>query len=136
MLEEETPAIRRAGPCSGGRLARGRGARSGEAARLCGDHRPVAGAQTAHGGDDRVRHAPGLGGRLQRRPPIGSDQARSAFPTSLALLDFLARRGVFADLVLGVKLNPFGAHSWVQTGPVVLNDAVDHVNAHTPILVV
>jgi hypothetical protein len=57
-------------------------------------------------------------------------------PDSLALLDFLARRRLFADLVLGVKLNPFGAHCWVQTDQVILNDAVDRVNAHTPILVV
>jgi hypothetical protein len=57
-------------------------------------------------------------------------------PDSLALLDFLAHRRVFADLVLGVKLNPFGAHCWVQTDQVILNDAVDRVNAHTPILVV
>jgi len=57
-------------------------------------------------------------------------------PDSLALLAFLARRGCSADLVFGVKLRPFSAHCWVQTGEVVLNDALDHATIHTPILVV
>jgi len=38
--------------------------------------------------------------------------------------------------VFGVKLNPFSAHCWVQAGDIVLNDAIDHVTIHTPILVV
>ena len=57
-------------------------------------------------------------------------------PDSLALLACLARRGLAADLVFGVKLHPFSAHCWVQAGDIVLNDALDHVTIHTPILVV
>lgn len=57
-------------------------------------------------------------------------------PDSLALLDFLARRQLSADLVFGVKLNPFAAHCWVQAGDVALNEASDHVTLYTPILVV
>jgi hypothetical protein len=62
--------------------------------------------------------------------------APRCLPDSLALLDQLARRGLGADLVFGVKLNPFSAHCWLQADDIVLNDAVDHVTLHTPILVV
>jgi hypothetical protein len=55
---------------------------------------------------------------------------------SLALLDFLARRRFAATLVMGVKLNPFAAHCWVQHGDLILNDAFDRASAFTPILVV
>ena len=55
---------------------------------------------------------------------------------SLALLNFLARRGLFARLVMGVKLNPFAAHCWVQHQDIILNDAFDRAGAFTPILVV
>jgi hypothetical protein len=55
---------------------------------------------------------------------------------SLALLDLLTRRGLAADLVFGVKLNPFAAHCWVQAGDVVLNDTLESVQRHTEILVV
>jgi hypothetical protein len=57
-------------------------------------------------------------------------------PDSLGLLAFLAHRGLTAPLVFGVKLNPFSAHCWVQDGALVLNDAIDHVTMHTPILVI
>lgn len=40
------------------------------------------------------------------------------------------------DLVLAVKLKPFAAHCWVQSGSMVLNDRVDHVRDFTPVLVV
>lgn len=53
---------------------------------------------------------------------------------SLALSDWLARRGAFPSLIFGVKLNPFAAHCWVQFGQTVLNDAPDIVEAFTPIL--
>jgi hypothetical protein len=55
---------------------------------------------------------------------------------SLALVNFLARRGLFAHLVMGVKLNPFAAHCWVQHQDVILNDVFDRASAFTPILVV
>lgn len=55
---------------------------------------------------------------------------------SLALIHFLTTRGLIAQWVIGVRLRPFGAHSWVQRGSVVLNDQPDHVRAYEPILVV
>ena len=68
----------------------------------------------------------------RRRVPI----TPSCLPDALALLECLARRRLTADLVFGVKLNPFSAHCWVQAGDIVLNDAIDTVTLHTPILVI
>ena len=55
---------------------------------------------------------------------------------SLALLHFLWRRGVRPQLVLGVRLEPFAAHCWLQTDTLILNESVDHARAFRPIQVV
>lgn len=55
---------------------------------------------------------------------------------SLTLVRFLAREGLSARWVIGVRTRPFGAHSWVQSGRLVLNDVHDHVRTYTPILAV
>ncbi|MBL8304867.1 MAG: lasso peptide biosynthesis B2 protein [Ideonella sp.] len=55
---------------------------------------------------------------------------------SLALHRFLALNGVDATWVIGVRVRPFGAHSWLQVGDTVLNDQRDHVLQFRPILVV
>ena len=55
---------------------------------------------------------------------------------SLALIGFLASEGVFPRWVIGVKTRPFGAHSWVQHGGIVLNDQHENVRRYSPILVV
>ena len=54
---------------------------------------------------------------------------------SLALLNFLAWHGVFADWVFGVQARPFCAHCWVQLRDVVINDTIEHVTTYTPIMV-
>lgn len=54
---------------------------------------------------------------------------------SIALAKYCRRLGLKPDLILGVKLNPFTAHCWVQVGSLVLNDTLDRVRAFTPILV-
>ena len=46
---------------------------------------------------------------------------------SLALLEWLGPARREAMLVLGVKLDPFAAHCWVQHGPRLLNDRPDVV---------
>jgi hypothetical protein len=53
---------------------------------------------------------------------------------SLALIHFMAQFDVFPCWVYGVKLEPFGAHCWVQVGNLVVNDMVDHVRQYTPIM--
>ena len=55
---------------------------------------------------------------------------------SLALLEFLARHGVFPSWVFAVRARPFAAHCWVQHGDVVFNDTSEHVSGYTPIMVV
>lgn len=55
---------------------------------------------------------------------------------SIAMVKFLAERELHADLVFGVTAEPFSAHSWTQHGTVVLNDALGHALAFTPIRVI
>jgi hypothetical protein len=55
---------------------------------------------------------------------------------SIAMVRFLAKRGLHADLVFGVTADPFSAHCWAQCGTTVLNDALGHALAHTPIRVI
>jgi hypothetical protein len=55
---------------------------------------------------------------------------------SLALLECLAREGLYPQWVFGVYPEPFEAHCWLQQDAVVLNDTVDEVRPFTPILVI
>jgi hypothetical protein len=55
---------------------------------------------------------------------------------SLALMKFLARRHLHANLVFGVTNDPFTAHCWVQAGDLALNETVGDATARTPIRVV
>jgi len=55
---------------------------------------------------------------------------------SLTLVRFLATKRLFPRWVIGVRARPFAAHSWVQSGPAVLNDVHEHARDYTPILVV
>lgn len=54
---------------------------------------------------------------------------------SLALLDFLLPHRLFPHWVFGVVADPFSAHCWLQMGSVVINDDIDRVRRHTPIMV-
>lgn len=55
---------------------------------------------------------------------------------SIAVLEFLARYGIFPDWVIGVRTAPFRAHSWLQVSDQVLTDSPLHVSRMTPILIV
>lgn len=55
---------------------------------------------------------------------------------AIALRWALAWAGVDAKLVLGVKVGPFEAHSWVQFERAVLNDYLDRVREYRPIVAV
>jgi hypothetical protein len=108
----------------------------------------------------RVRHRPldsnllALAERRQRsahcRPAPGaagqivSAYARAArwlsvqdqcLPTALSMALWLIEKGLPAKLLLGVKLHPFQAHSWVELDGMMLGEDPDHVRAFTPIWV-
>lgn len=55
---------------------------------------------------------------------------------SIAMITFLAKRQLHADLVFGVTADPFSAHCWAQYGTTVLNDALGHALTYTPIRVI
>lgn len=55
---------------------------------------------------------------------------------SIAMVKFLAKRELHADLVFGVTAGPFSAHCWAQYGTTVLNDALGHALTHTLIRVI
>jgi hypothetical protein len=54
-------------------------------------------------------------------------------PDSLALIACLWRRGLPADLYFGVRIAPFAAHCWVQSGDCLLSDPFDIVREFTPV---
>jgi hypothetical protein len=72
---------------------------------------------------------------LYLRPLLYTAKERCLFD-SLALVDFLSQYQHFPAWVIGVKTQPFGAHSWVQAGKLVLNDTGQHTHAFSQILVV
>lgn len=62
--------------------------------------------------------------------------ADRCLPRSIACALILAGYGVRATVVIGVRRSPFGAHSWAQSGPLIVNDSWDEVQRFTPLLVV
>ena len=71
---------------------------------------------------------------LAARPLVPVE--RSCLLDSLALLDWLGPRSGHAKLVFGVRLDPFGAHCWLQTERAILTDAADTVGNFAPVLAV
>lgn len=57
-------------------------------------------------------------------------------PDALAFLRFARARGHAAHLVFGVKLHPFEAHCWAQSGGLVLTDPLDRIRRFVPVLAV
>ena len=91
--------------------------------------------------------------RRTARTPFDIDKAReltatfqalrSVFPRdylclfdSLALLEFLAGHDVYPTWVFGVRLEPWGAHCWVQEGQFIFNEGVEEAASYTPIMTV
>lgn len=69
---------------------------------------------------------------LAARPMV--PLARSCLMDSLALLEWLGDDARHATLVFGVRIDPFGAHCWLQTERVLLTDAHDTVGTFVPVL--
>jgi hypothetical protein len=55
---------------------------------------------------------------------------------ALALIYFLGRYNQFPTWVIGVRIHPWGAHSWVQRGNIVLDATPELVRFYTPIVAV
>lgn len=60
-------------------------------------------------------------------------EADACFPRSLAFRRLALRHGYRPAMVLGVKIDPFAAHCWVQSGSRVDNDSIERVRLFTPI---
>lgn len=72
----------------------------------------------------------------ERLRPFALTAHEKCLHDSLSLVAFLAAESVIARWVIGVKTQPFGAHSWVQKDTTVLNDQHENVRQFRPILVV
>ena len=70
---------------------------------------------------------------LHLRPLYYSCQAKCLFD-SLVLINFLARYRRYPQLVIGVKSDPFLAHSWVQQDLYVLNGRPGYIRHFSPLL--
>jgi hypothetical protein len=66
--------------------------------------------------------------------PFGYAQSDACLFDSVALTDFLYRQGVFADFLIGVRVRPFAAHSWVQAQGFACNDVPEYLGEYSPIL--
>lgn len=90
---------------------------------------------------------------IRQADPFMDDHARRALATmlatrrliatqdkclrwSIAMARYLARYGAYPKLVFGIRMQPFGAHAWIQADDVVLNDSADHASQYAPILVI
>ncbi|MDP3551125.1 MAG: lasso peptide biosynthesis B2 protein [Novosphingobium sp.] len=56
-------------------------------------------------------------------------------PRSIALAHMLGNAGYRTEVIIGVKLRPFAAHCWVQSGSFTLNESAQEADRYTPILV-
>jgi hypothetical protein len=82
---------------------------------------------------ERLRQSVATFDRLR---PLAFTSKDKCLYDSLALVTYLAYEGLYPHWVIGVKTNPFSAHSWVQAGSLVLNDQHENVRVFRPILVV
>lgn len=61
--------------------------------------------------------------------------ADQCLPRAIAAARLCWHRGLDAALILGVRLHPFAAHSWVQSEDAVVVGDLEQVRLYTPILV-
>ena len=95
--------------------------------------RPAPPTDPAAAQNDQLRTAASW--YLRTRPFVMSSHDE-CLRDSLTMLRFLAAEQLYPQWVIGVRTRPFGAHSWVQSGHLVLNDLHETVRAYTPILIV
>lgn len=87
-----------------------------------------------------MRHAAPTPGAVQRAiagfvsSRLWFDDHDRCLLRSLALAHRLVAIGASPTIILGVKLQPFGAHCWVQIDRRLANDRIDIIRTYTPIL--
>ncbi|MGD9711856.1 MAG: lasso peptide biosynthesis B2 protein [Thermomicrobiales bacterium] len=69
-----------------------------------------------------------------RRASLWMGEADQCLARSIAFRMLAFRLGLAPTLVLGIKLDPFAAHCWVQMGDCVVNDSLERVRGFTPIV--
>ncbi|TXH00483.1 MAG: lasso peptide biosynthesis B2 protein [Rhodocyclaceae bacterium] len=69
-----------------------------------------------------------------RRASLWMGEADQCLARSIAFRMLAFRLGFAPTLVLGIKLDPFAAHCWVQSEDCVANDSLERVRCFTPIL--
>jgi hypothetical protein len=55
---------------------------------------------------------------------------------SLALIEFLARYGIFPSWLFAVRLEPWAAHCWVQEAGFIFNEEPEETAGYTPVMVI
>ncbi|WP_082734433.1 lasso peptide biosynthesis B2 protein [Blastomonas sp. CCH13-E1] len=63
-------------------------------------------------------------------------QHDKCLPRSIGFVRLCRAKGVKVTLIVGVAMDPFSAHAWVQSGACVLNDSLERVRWFTPIFAV
>jgi hypothetical protein len=138
LLDEETAVTARA---SAGHLWNFLLASTLAAARLRWGHlhRTIARVQRR-----KADHAPGAVDLERARELVAIfRRLRSLYPRrylclydSLALIEFLARYGIFPSWVFAVRLEPWSAHCWVQEAGYAFNEDFEEAAGYTPVMVI
>jgi Transglutaminase-like superfamily len=68
--------------------------------------------------------------------PFAYASAQACLLHSLSLIMFLRLYEIYPMWMFGVATEPFAAHSWVQSGEMLLNDSLERVERYTPIMAV
>lgn len=103
-------------------------------------HRTIARVQQR-----KARHATATSFNVERARELVAifGRLRSLFPRrylclydSLALIEFLARYGIFPNWIFAVRLEPWAAHCWVQEDGCIFNEDLEEAAGYTPVMVI
>jgi hypothetical protein len=95
--------------------------------------RVLRGVLDVHGDRELDARVVNVFGRVAARTPI----AHNCMHRALALQRMLARRGIAANLRIGIgrKPNLFPGHAWLEVGGVVVNDDAEVVARYVPLTI-
>jgi hypothetical protein len=74
--------------------------------------------------------------RFRRLRPLAFTAREQCLFHALALTHFLRAAGLASTWIIGVRLHPWGAHSWVQHGSMILDATPESVHEFRPIIAV